>query len=131
MKNNRQQPRGRVGIALARQGTILIATLDNPPVNAISAAVRTALQALLLQLSHDDEIAALLLLGRGGHFSAGADIREFGQARPPPALRDLCDQLEASDKLVVAAISGNALGGGLELGSACCPAPGAASAACG
>ncbi|MEI2627444.1 3-hydroxyacyl-CoA dehydrogenase NAD-binding domain-containing protein [Erwinia aphidicola] len=118
MKNNRQQPRGHMGIALARQGTILIATLDNPPVNAISAAVRTALQALLLQLSHDDEIAALLLLGRGGHFSAGADIREFGQARPPPALRDLCDQLEASDKLVVAAISGNALGGGLELAMA-------------
>ena len=115
MKNNRQQPRGHVGIALARQGTSLIATLDNPPVNAISAAVRTALQALLLQLSHDDSIAALLLLGRGGHFSAGADIRDFGQARPPPALRDLCDQLEACDKLVVAAISGNALGGVLEL----------------
>ena len=58
---------------------------------------------------------ALLIVGEGKAFIAGADIREFGKPAVAPSLPDVCNALEASDKLVVAAIHGAALGGGLEV----------------
>lgn len=103
---------------LERYGHILIATIDNPPVNAVGIDVRKGLLAALHLAQTDAEIHAVLLLGAGNHFAAGADIREFNQPRQPPLLRDVCQQIEACNKPVIAAIAGNALGGGLEIAMA-------------
>lgn len=105
-------------LRLERCGHILIATIDNPPVNAVGIGVRTGLLAALRWAQTDAEIHAVLLLGAGNHFAAGADIREFNQPRQPPLLRDVCQQIEACNKPVIAAIAGNALGGGLEIAMA-------------
>lgn len=106
------------GLHLARCGNILIATIDNPPVNALGLGVRTGLLAALRQAQSEEQIHALLLVGSGKHFAAGADIREFNQPRQPPLLREVCDRIEACTKPVIAAIAGNALGGGLEIAMA-------------
>ncbi|WP_024910330.1 3-hydroxyacyl-CoA dehydrogenase NAD-binding domain-containing protein [Chania multitudinisentens] len=105
-------------VHLERSGNILIATIHNPPVNAVGHAVRTGLLAALQQAQTDPKIHALLLIGSGNHFAAGADIREFNKPRQAPLLRDVCNQIEASNKPVIAAIAGNALGGGLEIAMA-------------
>lgn len=115
MLNNHQPSHG---LHLERCGNILIATIDNPPVNALGLGVRTGLLAALDRAQNDEQIHALLLVGAGNHFAAGADIREFNQPRQPPLLREVCDQIEACTKPVIAAIAGNALGGGLEIAMA-------------
>ncbi len=95
-------------------GNIGVITVDNPPVNALSHAVR---QGLLdaFETAAGDASEALLLVCEGRTFIAGADISEFGQPPQEPFLPDLCDRMEASDKLFVAAIHGTALGGGFEV----------------
>jgi 3-hydroxyacyl-CoA dehydrogenase len=115
MPNNHQPDHS---LHLERSGSVLIATIDNPPVNALGLSVRTGLLAALQQAQNEEQIHALLLLGSGKHFAAGADIREFNQPRQPPLLRDICDHIEACTKPVIAAIAGNALGGGLEIAMA-------------
>ncbi len=67
----------------------------------------------------DDQAKALVVIGEGRTFPAGADIREFGKPPQGPALPDVVAEYEASDKLVVAAIHGTALGGGLEVALGC------------
>ena len=95
-------------------GNIGVITVDNPPVNALSHAVR---QGLLdaFETAAGDASEALLLVCDGRTFIAGADISEFGRPPQEPFLPDLCDRMEASDKLFVAAIHGTALGGGFEV----------------
>lgn len=94
---------------------IALVTLCNPPVNALSTVVRQGLQAAMTQVTADPEVHAVVIVGSGRHFIGGADIREFGQPLQPPSLPEVCQQIESSDKLVIAAIQGSALGGGLEL----------------
>jgi len=103
------QRRGRVGLIL----------VDNPPVNALSAAVRQGLVDALEQADADRQSQVLMLAGEGRTFIAGADIREFGKPRQPPDLNTVIERVEASPKPVVAAIHGTALGGGLELALGC------------
>ena len=95
-------------------GNIGVITVDNPPVNALSQAVR---QGLLdaLNAAESDTSEAILLTCDGRTFIAGADISEFGKPAQEPWLPDLCNRIEAMDKLVIAAIHGTALGGGLEV----------------
>ncbi|WP_404300560.1 3-hydroxyacyl-CoA dehydrogenase NAD-binding domain-containing protein [Alicycliphilus denitrificans] len=96
-------------------GPVLLVTINHPPVNALGLPVRQGLAAAADRLEQDPSIAAMLIVGGGGNFVGGADIREFGKPRQPPFVRDICARLEGASKLVVAAIQGAALGGGLEL----------------
>jgi 3-hydroxyacyl-CoA dehydrogenase len=98
---------------------IATVTLSNPPVNALSHAVRAGLMAAIDRLEADPGIRAGVLIGAGGSFIAGADIREFGQAPRAPHLPDLVRRLDGMRKPMVAAISGVALGGGLEVALGC------------
>ncbi len=106
-----------------RDGHVGVISLNNPPVNALNVS-RGLVQGVLdavKEAEHDPAVRALLILGTGKAFSGGADIAEFG--RPPVAdranLRDLVAYLDTVSKLVVAAIHGPAMGGGLELALAC------------
>ena len=98
---------------------ILILTIDNPPVNALSTSVRAGLFEELTKAKGDDGIKAIVLACAGRSFISGADIREFGKPPQPPGLHEVLDLMENSTKPVVAAIHGNALGGGLEV-TLCC-----------
>jgi 3-hydroxyacyl-CoA dehydrogenase len=97
------------------RGTILLVTVDNPPVNALGPDVRRGLLAAIDTAEKDPAVQAVLIIGVGRHFLAGADIREFGKPRLSPLLPGICDRIEACRKLVVVAIHGAALGGGLEV----------------
>ncbi|PXW16416.1 3-hydroxyacyl-CoA dehydrogenase NAD-binding domain-containing protein [Paraburkholderia caballeronis] len=99
----------------ALRGKVLLVTIDNPPVNALGVDVRRGLAAAIDAADSNDAVEAVLIVGAGRNFIAGADIREFGKPPQPPALPDVCNRIEASAKPVIAAIHGAALGGGLEV----------------
>ena len=98
---------------------ILVATIDNPPVNALSANVRRGLLDAVRKAVADPHVCAVVITAAGKTFIAGADITEFGKAPQSPSLPELTTALEGSPKPVVAAINGAALGGGLEIALAC------------
>lgn len=95
-----------------------VITVNNPPVNALSQAVREGLQNALRQ-AQGDASEAILLICEGRTFIAGADITEFGKPPRSPSLPEVLAAMENSRKLVVAAIHGTALGGGFETSLAC------------
>ena len=98
---------------------IAVITIDNPPVNAMSTAVRKSCWDALDKLAADASARAAVLICAGRTFIAGADITEFDKPVEDPWLPDLVEKLEASEKLIVAAIHGTALGGGLETAMGC------------
>jgi 3-hydroxyacyl-CoA dehydrogenase len=102
----------------SRDGVAII-SIDNPPVNALSQAVREGLERSFEEAATDDTVDAIVLICVGRTFIAGADIREFGRPIVPPHLPDVIAQIEASAKPVVAAMHGTALGGGLEVALGC------------
>jgi 3-hydroxyacyl-CoA dehydrogenase len=94
---------------------VAVVTVDSPPVNALSAAVRTGVADAMRRAYADEAVAAIVLICAGRTFFAGADITEFGKPPVEPTLRQLAEIVEDSPKPLVAAIHGTALGGGLEL----------------
>jgi 3-hydroxyacyl-CoA dehydrogenase len=96
------------------QGRIGILTVNNPPVNALAAAVRNGIKEGVEAFGKDPNIDAIVLIGGGRTFIAGADIREFGKPPSGANLNDVITTMENSPKLIVAALHGTPLGGGLE-----------------
>jgi 3-hydroxyacyl-CoA dehydrogenase len=106
-------------VDVKRMGDVALVTMDNPPVNALSQAVRAGLSDAAKALVADQAVKAVVITGAGRCFSAGADITEFGGAPRPPALYQLIHDIEALDKPVVAAMHGTSLGGGFEIALGC------------
>ncbi|MEO8547978.1 MAG: 3-hydroxyacyl-CoA dehydrogenase NAD-binding domain-containing protein [Sphingomicrobium sp.] len=106
-------------ISTKRHGDVLIVTSNNPPVNALGAAVRQGLVAAIEEAEVDDAVKAVVIACEGQTFFAGADITEFGKPPVMPWLPTVVDAIENCSKPVVAAIHGTALGGGLEVALGC------------
>jgi 3-hydroxyacyl-CoA dehydrogenase len=102
-----------------KRGDVGIIWINNPPVNAISVGVRSAIIDGVTQLARDPEIKVGVLTCEGRTFMAGADITEFGKPPLSPSLHDAINAVENSGKPIVAAIHGTAFGGGLEVALAC------------
>ena len=100
---------------LTLEGDVAVVTLNSPPVNALSAAVRDGLHQAFQKADADPAAKAIVLICDGRTFIAGADITEFGGAMTGASLPEVQDAIEGASKPVVAAIHGTALGGGLEV----------------
>jgi 3-hydroxyacyl-CoA dehydrogenase len=100
--------------AVALDGEVAVFTFDHPPVNALAQPVRARLLAAIESLDADPGVRAIVLIGHGRNFVAGADVREFDRPPLPPYLPDVLARVEACGKPVVAALAGSTLGGGAE-----------------
>ncbi|WP_299565835.1 3-hydroxyacyl-CoA dehydrogenase NAD-binding domain-containing protein [uncultured Sulfitobacter sp.] len=106
-------------VAYAVHDMIAVLRIQNPPVNALSQAVRQGLSDAMDRAEADDAVHAVVIVGDGRAFIAGADITEFGKPPMEPNLPDLCTRIEQSPLLVVASMHGVSLGGGLEVALGC------------
>src|SRR5260370_27239385 len=107
-------------VTFSNQDGIGVITVNNPPVNALSPGVPEGILDAIQQAQSDTAIKALILIGSGRTFIAGADIREFGkitsgERKEGLRLAELMLVMEDSTKPLVCAIHGTAFGGGLEV----------------
>jgi 3-hydroxyacyl-CoA dehydrogenase len=106
-------------VTSSNDGNVAVISINYPPVNALSHAVRSGLAERLAEADADDSVKSVVLICDGRTFVAGADITEFGKPLKAPHLSELISTIEDMTKPVVAAIHGTALGGGLELALGC------------
>ena len=108
-------------VRISKDRDVAIITIDNPPVNALSAGVPEGIGTAIDVINKDPDVRAAVVIGAGRTFVAGADIKEFGKMTsggPRRSLLPLLLHIEDSRKPVVMAIHGTAFGGGLELAMA-------------
>ena len=110
-------------VRLEKRDGVAVVTIDNPPVYALSPGVSDGLEAAIAQANGNAEVRAIVVIGAGRTFIAGADIKElefaaWGQPAKLPALHGLLAAIEDSAKPVVMALHGTTLGGGLEVAMA-------------
>ena len=111
-------------VELTQEEEILVVTIVNPPVNALSPGIPEAIDAAIARAGEDPSIRAVIIIGHGATFICGADIKELqklahGEERTGVSLREVLDRIELCPVPVTCAIHGSALGGGLELAQAC------------
>ena len=106
-------------VSAQREGDVAVVTVDNPPVNALSHAVRTGIVDEVRAAEADAAVRAVVIICAGRTFMAGADIREFGQPPKDPLLPQMLGFIDECSKLTVAALHGTPLGGGLETALSC------------
>src|SRR5690606_32335916 len=105
-------------VSVSVRGDVAVVEINNPPVNALSAGVPEGLMSAIDQAERDPAVRAIVVVGAGRTFVAGADINDLARAAwdptiEPPDLHDLLARVEGASKPVVMAIHGTALGGGL------------------
>ena len=117
-------------ISTEQEGWVAVVTIDNPPMNALSAPLLEELEAEIDRLDADDSVRAIVLVGAGERaFVAGADIKEFPSLREAAAdanergsargIQKLGHRMDAARTPFIAAVHGFCLGGGLELAMCC------------
>ncbi len=108
-------------VQLERRGAVGVIRMDKPPVNGLGFELRDGIAKALDLANADPDLKGLVLTGTARAFSGGADVTEFGTAKAlrEPNLRVVIGLIENNPKLVVAAIAGQCLGGGLELAMGC------------
>ena len=108
-------------VQTTREGSVAVIRFGEPPVNSLGHQTRRDLTAAVDAAVADGTVTAIVIAGRNGLFSAGADIKEFGSPAmlAAPNLHNVITAVESSPKPVVAAIEGTCLGGGLELALGC------------
>ena len=106
-------------VRFERHDDVLVIISDSPPVNALGAGVRDGLKEGVSQGINDPAVKAMVIRCDGKTFFAGADITEFGKPPKGASLHEVIDMMDSSEKPIVAAIHGTALGGGCEVALAC------------
>jgi 3-hydroxyacyl-CoA dehydrogenase len=106
-------------VRVERDGDVAVVLIDNPPINAGSLEVRRGVLAAIEAAGAAAGVEAVVIMGAGTTFIAGADLREFGQPLADPQLPAVIAAIENCGKPVVAALHGAALGGGFELALGC------------
>ena len=106
-------------VQLLIYGAVAVISIENPPVNALSQAVRQGIVYCLSSAEKDNNVKAVVISCNGRTFIAGADISEFGKPALEPHLPDVLAQLDRCTKPIIAALFGTVLGGGFEVALSC------------
>ena len=106
-------------VKLLNHGSVAVISIDNPPVNALSHAVRQGIVSCLYTAEKDNDVKAIVISCSGRTFIAGADISEFGKPALEPHLPDVLALLDGCSKPIIAALFGTVLGGGFEVALSC------------